>query len=405
MRRALHSLTLPLCLLALVSGASIAQAQINLSAGDVAIVGWVDNGTPNDTLVLVNLAPLPAGTVLYLTDNGWTGTGFRNTVADGDGNEQLLRLTVVNPIAAGTLLSTSATSPDFTWDVGAAISGAIGQFSIPALAQSGDQVTVFQHDTGSDPLNTPNQQMLFVLDDTGVFEPATSAQEGDVPTGLSVVAGTAITFAQNSTGQNFMAFDTGALSCGTKADWLAALANPANWTFGATGTLPSGTISVGPCTTFTSFCFGDGIDPTHTSACPCGNVGAAGNGCANSVNPNGANLTATGTAAADDVVLSGSGMPATVSCIYLQGDALDDTVFGDGVRCTGGVLLRLRTKNNVGGASSFPDSVETITLSQRGGVTVGSGVVRYYQTYYRNSAALFCPPQTFNVSNGWIVTW
>ncbi|MBI5362330.1 MAG: hypothetical protein HZA53_04065 [Planctomycetes bacterium] len=156
---------------------------------------------------------------------------------------------------------------------------------------------------------------------------------------------------------------------------------------------------------FTSFCSGDGTLLDHTTPCPCANIGAAGNGCANSVNAAGANLTATGTAAADNVVLNGSGMPAVVSCIYLQGDSPDDTVFGDGTRCAGGALIRLRTKNNVGGASSFPDSTDTITLSARGGVTVGSGALRYYQTYYRNSAAAFCPPETFNVTNGWKIAW
>ena len=154
-----------------------------------------------------------------------------------------------------------------------------------------------------------------------------------------------------------------------------------------------------------SFCAGDGVATDHTTPCPCANNGALGNGCANSANPNGANLTTTGTTLGDNVVLQGSGMPATVACIYLQGSALDDTVFGDGVRCTGGTLLRLRTKVNSGGASSFPDSVETITLSQRGGVTVGSGVRRYYQTYYRNSSGLWCPPETFNVTNGWVIDW
>ncbi|MBK7875923.1 MAG: hypothetical protein IPJ77_09245 [Planctomycetes bacterium] len=163
--------------------------------------------------------------------------------------------------------------------------------------------------------------------------------------------------------------------------------------------------TVGSPPTFGAFCFGDGTFVDHATACPCGNVGAPGNGCANSAVANGANLTATGLAATNDVVLRGSGMPNTVSCIYLQGTAPDDAVFGDGVRCTGGTLLRLRTKANVAGASSFPDSVETITLSQRGGVTVGSGVRRYYQTYYRNSSGLWCPPETFNVTNGWVIDW
>ncbi|MBI5361878.1 MAG: VCBS repeat-containing protein [Planctomycetes bacterium] len=156
---------------------------------------------------------------------------------------------------------------------------------------------------------------------------------------------------------------------------------------------------------FASFCAGDGLLADHTTACPCANNGAVGNGCANSVNASGANLVATGTAAGDNVVLNGSGMPLVVSCIYLQGDGLSDQTFGDGVRCAGGSLIRLRTKNNVAGASSFPDSVETITLSARGGVTVGSGLRRYYQTYYRNSAAGFCPPETFNVTNGWTIDW
>jgi hypothetical protein len=154
-----------------------------------------------------------------------------------------------------------------------------------------------------------------------------------------------------------------------------------------------------------AFCAGDGIDTSHTTPCPCANNGAAGNGCANSTNAAGAQLAASGSTTADNVVLAASGMPSTSSCIYLQGDALDDAVFGDGVRCTGGALVRLRTRNNAGGASTFPDSTDTVTLSARGGVTVGSGATRFYQTYYRNAAGAFCPPETFNVSNGWQITW
>ncbi|MFO1009174.1 MAG: proprotein convertase P-domain-containing protein [Planctomycetota bacterium] len=187
-------------------------------------------------------------------------------------------------------------------------------------------------------------------------------------------------------------------------NWTLTIADDAS---GDGGTFVRWDLTLRTCNpaAFNSFCAGDGTLADHTTPCPCGNNGAAGNGCANSVNANGANLVATGTPALDDVVLNGSGMPLSVSCIYLQGTATDDVVFGDGVRCTGGSLLRLRTKTNVGGASSFPDSVETVTLSQRGGVTIGSGVRRYYQTYYRNSAALFCPPETFNVTNGWVIDW
>ncbi|MBK7877875.1 MAG: immunoglobulin domain-containing protein [Planctomycetes bacterium] len=138
--------------------------------------------------------------------------------------------------------------------------------------------------------------------------------------------------------------------------------------------------------------------------CPCGNVGAAGRGCANSTNPAGALLRATGVTADDSIVLHGSGMPATVTCIYLQGDLQGSVVFGDGVRCAGGNLIRLRAKANSSGASSYPDLGDP-SVAARGQVTPGSGVVRQYQTYYRNAATAFCPPATFNATNGIRLVW
>ena len=156
---------------------------------------------------------------------------------------------------------------------------------------------------------------------------------------------------------------------------------------------------------FDAYCFGDGIDPNVTTACPCGNFGAPGHGCANSADPNGARLVATGAANPDTIVLHAGEMPSVSSCIYLQGDGSIDAVYGDGVRCARGNLVRLRTRTNVGGASEFPDSTDTVSLSQRGGVVNGSGVTRYYQTYYRNASAAFCPPATFNITNGWRVVW
>ncbi len=154
-----------------------------------------------------------------------------------------------------------------------------------------------------------------------------------------------------------------------------------------------------------AFCFGDGADAQVTTACPCGNVGASGHGCANSIDANGGLLSASGTANPDTLVLAASGMPASVLSVFLQGDATDDATFGDGVRCAGGALIRLRIAQNASGASVFPATSDTVQLSTRGGVVPGSGAVRFYQTYYRNSAVTFCPPDTFNVTNGWRVTW
>ncbi len=153
----------------------------------------------------------------------------------------------------------------------------------------------------------------------------------------------------------------------------------------------------------TGFCFGDGSG----TACPCGNAGLAGNGCANSVNANGANVTGSGLAsvAADTFLLSGSGMPNS-SALYFQGlnqaNGGMGTVFGDGLRCAGGTITRLGTKTNVAGASQYPDAGDQ-SISVRGMVPAVGGT-RTYQIWYRNAAA-FCNPETFNLSNGTQVTW
>ena len=157
------------------------------------------------------------------------------------------------------------------------------------------------------------------------------------------------------------------------------------------------------------FCYGDGSLPT---ACPCGNFGAQGHGCANSVAVDGALLYATGSTnpdpitGTDTLVLTCTNMPATVTSIFLKGNASvsTGTVFGDGVRCAGGTLVRLGQELNVNGAASYPSGSQQ-SISIKGSTPPGSGITAYYQTYYRNASASFCPPATFNVSNGYRVTW
>lgn len=153
-------------------------------------------------------------------------------------------------------------------------------------------------------------------------------------------------------------------------------------------------------TALAPFCFGDGLfDPMVPISCPCGNYGTRGHGCGSSYYPNGAQLIVTGAPNPDTVVLHATHISST--SIYLQGDMLTDEFFGDGVRCAGGALIRLRTKT--GGDSEFPEPGDP-SVSTRGSVTPGSGDVRYYQTYYRNAAA-YCLPATFNVTNGIRIVW
>lgn len=151
-----------------------------------------------------------------------------------------------------------------------------------------------------------------------------------------------------------------------------------------------------------TLCFGDGT----TRACPCGNQGAVGRGCAWHNGPAGAELAASGSPASDDVLLTASGMPLSApSTVFLKGDQLLDTptTFGDGLRCVSGTLIRLGTKINVNGAAQYP-TAGNAPVSTRGGTPPGSGMIGYYQTWYRN-AAVYCAPETYNVTNGVRIVW
>jgi len=155
------------------------------------------------------------------------------------------------------------------------------------------------------------------------------------------------------------------------------------------------------------FCLGDGISGLD---CPCSNMSSTSSeaGCSNSTG-SAARLTATGVpdVSNDTLVLSGIGMPANSTCLYFQGSAKQSSglgvVFGDGLRCAGGTVIRLGTKtNSVSGTSTYPSGGDA-DVSVRGSVSAGGGT-RYYQCWYRNAAA-FCSASTFNVSNGYQVDW
>ncbi len=152
----------------------------------------------------------------------------------------------------------------------------------------------------------------------------------------------------------------------------------------------------------TAFCFGDGSG----TACPCANAGTAGNGCANSVNAAGANLAATGVASLteDSVSLRGSGMPNSAALYFqgtTQGGAGLGTVFGDGLRCAAGSVVRLGTATNAAGGSAYPFGAFP-SVSVKGLITAPG--TRTYQVWYRNAAA-FCTASTFNLSNGVSIVW
>jgi hypothetical protein len=104
-------------------------------------------------------------------------------------------------------------------------------------------------------------------------------------------------------------------------------------------------------------------------------------------------------------VLSGAEMPAASPALYFQGSTLvsggPGSVFGDGLLCAGGALIRLSVKLNTSGASAYPGSGEPAVSAQ--GAVMAPGE-RVYQVLYRDAAA-FCSPATFNLTNGSRVRW
>ena len=148
------------------------------------------------------------------------------------------------------------------------------------------------------------------------------------------------------------------------------------------------------------------------TACPCNNPNGPNRGCNNSDNTGGALQATNGTPSLSNDTLQfiTSGEKATATSVFLQGTSqTNGVVFGQGIRCTAGTLLRLYVKTAVNGTARAPQ-IGDPSVSQRAaalGDVLNAGDVRYHQTYYRDPIVLGgCPSNsTFNVSSGSIVTW
>jgi Tol biopolymer transport system component len=150
------------------------------------------------------------------------------------------------------------------------------------------------------------------------------------------------------------------------------------------------------------------------AACPCGNAPSGpGRGCDNSAASGGAVLSASGSAylSSDTLLLRASGETATATSILLQGtgELASGAVFGQGVRCVGGALLRLYVDGAHAGSVIVPDPGDP-SVSERSaelGDPLAAGATRYYLMYYRDPVVLGgCPlASTFNATQTGRVTW
>ena len=206
-----------------------------LIAGDVAIVGFQASGVTTDSVSFVTFVDLAPGTVLYFTDNGWTGSAFRGVSAtDGDGNENLMRFTVVNTIVAGTIIGSRTTSADYAWTLSGSVGPGTSAYAQLSLSSSGEQVTILESTNLANPIFS-DFTALYNFDNTSTYETATSSSTGSLPTGL--VQGTSAVLLTSAA--NSALFNLNTLASGTQAEWLAAIGNASNWTTG-TGTADAG---------------------------------------------------------------------------------------------------------------------------------------------------------------------
>lgn len=159
---------------------------------------------------------------------------------------------------------------------------------------------------------------------------------------------------------------------------------------------------VPPVTTYV--CAGDGSG----TPCPCGNSSPPGanRGCLQSFGVGG-RLRTEGFAslAQDSLALVLDDLPTTTSVLCFQGTSTANggsgAVFGDGLRCASGSVVRLGILVTSGGAARLP-AIGSNPLHVTGGITAPG--TRTYQAWFRNSAS-FCTPSTFNLTNGATLAW
>ncbi len=158
------------------------------------------------------------------------------------------------------------------------------------------------------------------------------------------------------------------------------------------------------CQPFTkNFCEGD-ASANGGAGCPCGNnsSGGSGAGCINGTGV-GATLVASGnpSIANDTLVLSAS--ITNGAGYFFVGDQQvsggGGTAFGNGLRCVGGNVQRIRKIPGGQGSGTLPPAGFTIHQI----VTAAPGDTDFFQVWYRDPNGA-CG-QAFNTTNGVIVVW
>lgn len=174
--------------------------------------------------------------------------------------------------------------------------------------------------------------------------------------------------------------------------------------------VPSGAALLGLRPEIRATCFGDGV----VAACPCGNASTPGarEGCRNSTG-RGARLTATGhpSVAADTLQFTVVGTTVGAPSLFFQGSTtVASAPFGDGLRCAGGLQVRLYVKAAAPDTASAPIAGDASVSARAAaaGDVLAPGTTRTYQVAYRDTDLAFCAAPIgglLNASNALTVVW
>ena len=201
------------------NSASNVYAGVTLNAADLAILGYNSDGASDDVAIIA-LADIPAGTVIFITDNGWNSStgGFTS------GGENIITWTTP-AITAGTIVNANS--------LPGSQSGVIA-----TLGTFGDQILIYQT---VDDTPTGSPTVIYAFNNrsttpitTGKWQqttpPASQTNDSNLPAGTTEVtssggAGNAFGLMGHSDNMIYV----GPTTAADKATWLSRIHTPANW--------------------------------------------------------------------------------------------------------------------------------------------------------------------------------
>ena len=220
------------------------RAEVNLTAGDIAVVLFNSDGT--DEFALLALADVPANSVIFVTDASWGGTDFTSNFF---AKERIIRWTTSSVLSAGTIIRFDTSSSVHVLENSAHgsltyfDSGGTSLSSTALVMQDGgDQIAIYQT---SDNLVSGDRTFIYAFsshDPTPADGWSTDASGTDVVdsrlySGLTAVDSTgsnkstasafAIAGLLNSDVDNWRYNSD--ITAASKSDWLTLIHTTSNW--------------------------------------------------------------------------------------------------------------------------------------------------------------------------------